>query len=196
MPSAQSSSAKLFTTVIVLGKGSQQCWGNVRRGQWPEWGQKHVPERNWVPLGEGSAERPVEMKQVAQIMHVLLCQSVLSFCLGAENENSSYLHGKHWSRIVLFLSWVESVVVVQDNSDVLEKKLVFLPREMWEEQLPVETGARRWLSSLSLPMSILTRPLLPKDKWCCFLWTTMCFCLFAFIVIVFFFTCSVRVIGK
>lgn len=127
MQSAQSSSAKLFTTVIVLRKGPQQWWENVGRRQWPEWGQKHISEKNWVPLGEGSAERPVEMKQVAQIMHVLLCQSVLLFCLGAENENKSYLHGKHWSQIVLFLSWVESVVVVQDNSDIPEKKLSSFP---------------------------------------------------------------------
>lgn len=88
MPSAQSSLAKLFTAAIVLGKGSQQWWENTGRGQCPEWQQKDILERILVPLGEGIVESPVGMKQVAQIMHMLLRQSVLSSFLGAENENN------------------------------------------------------------------------------------------------------------
>lgn len=58
------------------------------RGQCPKWGQKDILERILVPLGEGNVEGPVGMKQVAQIMQVLLSQSVLSSFLGAENEDN------------------------------------------------------------------------------------------------------------
>lgn len=56
--------------------------------QCPEWGQKDILERILVPLGEGSLESPVGMKQVVQIMHMLLSQSILASFLGAENENN------------------------------------------------------------------------------------------------------------
>ena len=85
--------AKLFTAVIV--RESHKRWENTWRAPCPEWSKKDILERILVPLGEGSVESPVGMKEVAQIMHMLLSQSVLSPFLGTENENNSYLQGKH-----------------------------------------------------------------------------------------------------
>lgn len=76
----------------------------------PEWDQKDILESILIPLGEGSVECPEGMKQVGQVMHVLLSQSVLSSCKTG-NKNDSYLQGNHWSPVLLFIPkrWGEEV---------------------------------------------------------------------------------------